>query len=121
LPLSFDYGQNQLLSTWYAGGTVVPLDFLVPRDVIKACARHAVTTLAAVPPLWVQLVEHDWPHDAVAAMRRLTNSGGTLTADLMRKMRSIFPDARIFPMYGLTEAFRSTYLDPASADRHPTS
>jgi acyl-CoA synthetase (AMP-forming)/AMP-acid ligase II len=36
LPLSFDYGQNQLLSTWYAGGSVVPFDYLVPRDVMKA-------------------------------------------------------------------------------------
>ncbi|MEO1221267.1 MAG: AMP-binding protein, partial [Pseudomonadota bacterium] len=64
LPLSFDYGQNQLLSTWYAGGRVVPLDYLFPRDVAKACAKHQVTTLAAVPPLWVQLTELDWPVEA---------------------------------------------------------
>lgn len=121
LPLSFDYGQNQLLSTWYAGGCVVPLDYLAPRDVIKASARHGVTTLAAVPPLWVQLVEQDWPTDAVAPIRRLTNSGGALTAELVRKLRALFPAARLFPMYGLTEAFRSTYLDPALVDRHPTS
>ena len=121
LPLSFDYGQNQLLSTWYAGGAVVPLDYLTPRDVIKACSRHSVTTLAAVPPLWVQLVEQEWPIDAVTAMRRLTNSGGALTVDLVRRLRSIFPDAKVFPMYGLTEAFRSTYLDPALVDSHPTS
>jgi acyl-CoA ligase (AMP-forming) (exosortase A-associated) len=121
LPLSFDYGQNQLLSTWYAGGSVVPLDYLTPRDVIKACARHGVTTLAAVPPLWVQLVEQDWPIDAVTPMRRLTNSGGALTVELVRKLRTLFPQARLFPMYGLTEAFRSTYLDPALVDSHPTS
>ena len=121
LPLSFDYGQNQLLSTWYAGGAVVPLDYLTPRDVIKACSRHSVTTLAAVPPLWVQLVEQEWPIDAVTAMRRLTNSGGALTVDLVRRLRSIFPDAKVFPMYGLTEAFRFTYLDPALVDSHPTS
>jgi acyl-CoA ligase (AMP-forming) (exosortase A-associated) len=121
LPLSFDYGQNQLLSTWYAGGSVVPLDYLTPRDVIKACSRHGVTTLAAVPPLWVQLVEQEWPADAVTAMRRLTNSGGALTIDLVRKLRAIFPQAKLFPMYGLTEAFRSTYLDPALVDSHPTS
>jgi acyl-CoA ligase (AMP-forming) (exosortase A-associated) len=121
LPLSFDYGQNQLLSTWYAGGSVVPLDYLTPRDVIKACARHGVTTLAAVPPLWVQLVEQDWPGDAVASMRRLTNSGGALTVELVRELRSIFADSKLFPMYGLTEAFRSTYLDPALVDSHPTS
>jgi acyl-CoA synthetase (AMP-forming)/AMP-acid ligase II len=80
-----------------------------------------VTTLAAVPPLWIQLVEQDWPGDAVASMRRLTNSGGALTVELVRKLRSIFVDTKLFPMYGLTEAFRSTYLDPALVDSHPTS
>ena len=121
LPLSFDYGQNQLLSTWYAGGCVVPLDFLFPRDVAKACAKHAVTTLAAVPPLWVQLTEIEWTAEASAPLRRLTNSGGALTTDLVRELTSIFPQADLYPMYGLTEAFRSTYLDPALVDKHPTS
>lgn len=121
LPLSFDYGQNQLLSTWYAGGCVVPLDFLFPKDVAKACAKHGVTTLAAVPPLWVQLTEIDWPEEARAPLRRLTNSGGALTVDLVRALRGLFPDARLFPMYGLTEAFRSTFLDPDLTDSHPTS
>ena len=121
LPLSFDYGQNQLLSTWYAGGSVVPLDFLFPRDVAKACAKHGATTLAAVPPLWVQLTETEWPAEASAPLRRLTNSGGALTVDLVRQLRGLFPEARLFPMYGLTEAFRSTYLDPALVDTHPTS
>ncbi|MEX0342341.1 MAG: acyl-CoA ligase (AMP-forming), exosortase A system-associated [Erythrobacter sp.] len=121
LPLSFDYGQNQLLSTWYAGGCVVPLDYLFPRDVAKACARHGVTTLAAVPPLWVQLTGLDWPAEAVSSMRRLTNSGGALTVDLVSDLRSIFRESKIFPMYGLTEAFRSTYLDPGLVESHPTS
>ena len=121
LPLSFDYGQNQLFSTWYAGGSVVPLDYLTPRDVVKAVERHGVTTLAAVPPLWIQLTELEWPSETAARLRRLTNSGGALTADLVRKLRTLFPGARLFPMYGLTEAFRSTYLDPALVDAHPTS
>lgn len=121
LPLSFDYGQNQLLSTWYAGGCVAPLDFLFPRDVARACAKHGVTTLAAVPPLWVQLVEVDWPEVAINAMRRLTNSGGALTVELVRDLQHKFPKSHIFPMYGLTEAFRSTYLDPNLVDTHPTS
>ena len=121
LPLSFDYGQNQLFSTWLAGGSVVPLDYLTPRDVITACARHAVTTLAAVPPLWLQLAEQPWPPEATAPLRRLTNSGGALTADLVRALRTTFPQAKLYPMYGLTEAFRSTYLDPALVEAHPTS
>ncbi|MGV3510572.1 MAG: acyl-CoA ligase (AMP-forming), exosortase A system-associated [Novosphingobium sp.] len=121
LPLAFDYGQNQLLSTWYAGGSVVPLDYLTPRDVIKAVARQGVTTIAAVPPLWLQLAELDWPTEAASSLRRLTNSGGALTLSLVRALRAKFPAANLYPMYGLTEAFRSTYLDPALVDAHPTS
>jgi len=121
LPLSFDYGQNQLLSSWYAGASVVPLDYLTPRDVVKAIDRHDVTTLAAVPPLWVQLAELEWPDEVAAKLRRLTNSGGALTPPLVKRLRSLFPQAQLFAMYGLTEAFRSTFLDPALIDSNPTS
>jgi acyl-CoA ligase (AMP-forming) (exosortase A-associated) len=121
LPLSFDYGQNQLLSTWFAGGCVVPLDYLMPRDVVKAIEKHEITTLAAVPPLWVQLAELEWPEAAASSLKRLTNSGGALTPDLVKRLRALFPAARLFAMYGLTEAFRSTYLEPALIDSHPTS
>ncbi|HAU21834.1 MAG TPA: AMP-binding protein, partial [Erythrobacter sp.] len=69
----------------------------------------------------VQLVEIEWSDEAIASMRRLTNSGGALSRELVRDLRSRFPDARLFPMYGLTEAFRSTYLDPDLVDTHPTS
>jgi len=119
LPLSFDYGQNQLFSTWWAGGCVVPLDYLLPGHVAKAAAEHRITTLAGVPPLWVQLVETDWPEEACAHLRRLTNSGGALTLSLIAKMRVTFPGVDIVAMYGLTEAFRSTYLPPALLDAHP--
>ena len=121
LPLSFDYGQNQLLSAWAAGASVAPLDYLTARDVVRACAHHGATTLAAVPPLWVQLVEQDWPQEATAPLRRLTNSGGALSERLVRRLRALFPDAALYPMYGLTEAFRSTFLDPALVDAHPTA
>ena len=121
LPLSFDYGQNQLFSSWIVGAAVVPLDYLFPRDVAKACARHGVTTLAAVPPLWVQLTEVEWPDGSADTLRRLTNSGGALTRELVGDLRARFPQARLYPMYGLTEAFRSTYLDPDLVDSHPTS
>ncbi|MFL6859012.1 MAG: acyl-CoA ligase (AMP-forming), exosortase A system-associated [Allosphingosinicella sp.] len=121
LPFAFDYGQNQLLSTWAAGGCVVPLDYLAPRDLIRAVEAHAITTLAGVPPLWVQLVEAPWPPRAALALRRLTNSGGRLPASIVRRMRELFPAAELHSMYGLTEAFRSTSLDPALLDAHPDS
>ena len=121
LPFSFDYGQNQLLSTWAAGGCVVPLDYLTARDVIKAVEGQAITSLAGVPPLWVQLTEAQWPVETAARLRRLTNSGGALTRALVAKLRALFPNADLYPMYGLTEAFRSTYLPPELVESHPES
>jgi acyl-CoA ligase (AMP-forming) (exosortase A-associated) len=120
MPLSFDYGQNQLLGGWYAGAAIAPLDYLTARDVVKAVERERLTTLAAIPPLWVQLVEQDWG-EAGTTLRRLTNTGGALTPSLVHKLRMKFPQAELYAMYGLTEAFRSTYLDPALIDAHPTS
>lgn len=121
LPLSFDYGQNQLFSTWMAGAAVAPLDYLTPRDVVKAVERVGATTLAGVPPLWVQLLETEWPEAAARRLRRLTNSGGALTVRMVRGLRERFPEADLYPMYGLTEAFRSTFLQPALVDDHPES
>ena len=121
LPFSFDYGQNQLLSTWAAGGCVVPLDYLAARDVIRAVDTHKISSLAGVPPLWVQLVEAPWPPATALSLRRLTNTGGKLAPSVIRRMRELFPAADIYSMYGLTEAFRSTYLEPALLDDHPDS
>lgn len=121
LPLSFDYGQNQLLSTWAAGARAVPFDYLLAKDVAKAVARFEITTLAGVPPLWLQLLDHNWLPESAARLRRITNSGGALTPVLIDRLRAQFPVADIVPMYGLTEAFRSTWLDPALVAAHPTS
>ena len=93
LPFAFDYGQNQLLSSWAAGASVVPLDYLAARDVIRAVERHKISTLAGVPPLWVQLIEAPWPAQAALSLRRLTNSGGKLAPSVIRRMRELFPAA----------------------------
>ena len=121
LPLAFDYGQNQLLSAWAAGGHAIAFDYLLPKDVVRAVGRHDVTVLAGVPPLWIQLAEADWSKGEGASLRTLTNSGGHLPETVFRKLRGLFPQAEVHLMYGLTEAFRSTTLDPALADEHSDS
>ena len=121
LPLSFDYGQNQLFSTWAAGASVWPLDFLTAKDVVRAVERHDITTLAGVPPMWTQVLEAAWRGDVAARLLRLTNSGGALMPRMVRALRERFPNALLYPMYGLTEAFRSTYLPPGLVDAHPDS
>lgn len=121
LPLAFDYGQNQLLSAWASGGHAIALDYLMPRDLVRAVRRHDVTVLAGVPPLWLQLADADWSKGEGAGLRTLTNSGGHLPEPVVRKLRGLFPKARLHLMYGLTEAFRSTSLDPALVGEHPDS
>ena len=121
LPLAFDYGQNQLLSSWAAGAHVIGFDYLLPRDVVRAVGRHDVTILAGVPPLWLQLTETQWPDEVGASLRTLTNSGGHLPEPVVRRLRQQFPEARLHLMYGLTEAFRSTSLDPDLVDSKPDS
>lgn len=121
LPLSFDYGFNQLTTGLLAGARTVLLDYLTPRDVVSAVARHGITTLAGVPPLWMQLMAAAWPEGAGDTLRTLTNSGGRMPVALTRQIRARFPHAKLFLMYGLTEAFRSSYLDPALVDARPES
>ena len=100
---------------------MAPLDYLTARDVVKAVERVEATTLAGVPPLWTQLLDAEWPAQTAARLKRLTNSGGALTPVMVRALQARFPAADLYPMYGLTEAFRSTYLPPALVEANPDS
>ena len=121
LPFSFDYGFSQLTTSFYAGATVVLLNYLLPADVLKAAKRYQITGLAGVPPLWLKLGALEWPAEVVRSLRYLTNSGGALPVPVIRQLQQKLNDTDIYLMYGLTEAFRSTYLPPAELDARPTS
>lgn len=121
LPLSFDAGFSQLSTGFAAGAQVVLTEYLLPRDVVRLCAKHRITGLTGVPPLWVQLADQDWPPEATAELRYFASTGGRMPKTTLERLRAIFPAAEPFLMYGLTEAFRSTYLDPAEVDRRPDS
>jgi acyl-CoA ligase (AMP-forming) (exosortase A-associated) len=121
LPLSFDAGFCQLTTGFTAGAHVVLVNYLLPRDVVKLCAKHQVTGLTCVPPLFLQLTEQKWPEEATRSLRYFANTGGRMPKSTLDRLRALFPQAKPFLMYGLTEAFRSTYLDPAEVDRRPDS
>jgi acyl-CoA synthetase (AMP-forming)/AMP-acid ligase II len=97
LPLSFDAGLSQLTTGFSAGASVTLMDYLLPRDVIRAVAKYRITGLTGVPPLWNQL-------PATTA-----------------KLRAALPATDVYLMYGLTEAFRSTYLPPDQVGTRPDS
>ena len=120
LPLSFDYGFSQLTTAFSVGASCYLLEYLLPRDIIKAVAREKITGLALVPPLWVQLAELDWSAEA-QHLRYFTSSGGAMPTGTLAALRRQVPNALPFLMYGLTEAFRSSYLPPSEVDKRPTS
>jgi acyl-CoA ligase (AMP-forming) (exosortase A-associated) len=121
LPLSFDAGFSQLTTAFHAGARVVLLNYLLPRDVLRTMEREQVTGLTAVPPLYIQLAGLDWPAAIDARLRYFANTGGRMPRETLQSLRSKVPSAKPFLMYGLTEAFRSTYLPPEEVDRRPDS
>ena len=121
LPLSFDAGFSQLTTAFHAGASVVLLNYLLPKDVVKAVVTHRVTGLTAVPPLWIQLTQVKWPESVSEHFRYFANTGGRMPFDTLKSLRALLPRAKPYLMYGLTEAFRATYLPPEEVDRRPDS
>ncbi|MYN25128.1 acyl-CoA ligase (AMP-forming), exosortase A system-associated [Duganella levis] len=119
LPLSFDYGLSQLTTAFAVGACAVLLNHLLLRDVIDAVDRDRITGLAGVPPLWIQLSELSWHH--ARRLRYITNSGGVMPQHTIKALRKALPHVEIYLMYGLTEAFRSTYLAPEQLAIRPES
>jgi acyl-CoA synthetase (AMP-forming)/AMP-acid ligase II len=78
LPLSFDAGFSQLTTGFTAGAHVVLVNYLLPRDVVRLCAKHGVTGLTCVPPLWIQLADQSWPAEATTRMRYFASTGGRM-------------------------------------------
>ncbi len=121
LPLSFDYGMNQLTTMFLVGGLAVLINHLFPRDVVTMVEKEKITGLAAVPPLWIQLSQLSWPPSISEHLRYFTNSGGHMPRETLAALRTALPKTKPYLMYGLTEAFRSTYLPPSEVDNRPDS
>jgi acyl-CoA ligase (AMP-forming) (exosortase A-associated) len=123
LPFSFDAGMNQLMTAWQQGATLILINFVFAREVVKTLIAERVTGLAGVPTFWSLLSQpssglHKQP---LPHLRYITNTGGAMPQPVLAKLRELLPPTRVYLMYGLTEAFRSTYLPPEELDRRPTS
>jgi amino acid adenylation domain-containing protein len=122
LPFSFDYGFNQLLCAVYLGATLVIERAPLPQQIVATLRAQRITVLPAVPPLWLQLLRVEgFRSSAMPALRLMTNTGGRIPTEAVRALRAAQPQAQLILMYGLTEAFRSTYLPPAAVDQRPDS
>src|SRR5712692_433508 len=123
LPFSFDAGMNQLMTAFEKGGTLVLINFVFAREIVQMLLKERITGLAGVPTLWSLLAQ---PNSTLAKeplphLRYITNTGGAMPQAVLKVLREVLPATKVFLMYGLTEAFRSTYLPPEELDRRPTS
>lgn len=121
LPLSFDAGFSQLTTAFAVGARAVLMNYLLPRDAVKAAAAEGITGITGIPPLWVQLAQCRWPEEATRRLRYVANTGGRMPRPVLDRLRALLPTTRPYLMYGLTESFRSTYLPPSEVDRRPDS
>ncbi len=126
VPLNFDYGLNQLTSTLCKGCTLVLYKYLLPAGLLETIGAEKITGLPALPPIWAsvfnpKLANIDPGAYDFSSLRYIANTGAKLPVPLVRKVRETFPKAELYLMYGFTEAFRSTYLDPKEVDRIPDS
>jgi amino acid adenylation domain-containing protein len=123
LPWSFDYGLNQVLATFAAGATVVIQRSTHPPDISRTLVAAEVTGMAGVPTLWAAMTGPGSPlaNQPLPSLRYVTNSGGPLAPVTIDRIRTAQPHTDLYLMYGLTEAFRSTYLDPELVATRPTS
>lgn len=123
LPLSFDYGLNQLLTAVEQRAALVLLTFRFGDEIVRTIRDHGCTGLAGVPTVWSILTRAAplLPKTPLPTLRYITNSGGAVPSATTARLRELLPDTSIYLMYGLTEAFRSTYLPPDQVDLRPTS
>lgn len=122
LPFSSVYGLNQLLCAVRCAATLIVSLTPVPHQLITEARGRGATVLAAVPPLWLQLLATPAFRSApIESLRIVQNAGGHLPVEAVRQLRAAQPNARLFLQYGMTETFRSTFLDPDEVDRHPDS
>jgi acyl-CoA ligase (AMP-forming) (exosortase A-associated) len=123
LPFSFDAGLNQLFTAVEKSATLVLLKFRFGEEIVREIRRERCTGLAGVPTIWAILAGSapSLRRETLDSMRYFTNTGGPVPTATLRRIRDAQPHVDFFLMYGLTEAFRSTYLPPSEVDRRPTS
>jgi amino acid adenylation domain-containing protein len=125
LSLNFDYGLNQLWQTLFMGSSLYLHDLIFPRDLFRLLASERITALPVMPVIISRMFDPQLPgpNDALdfSALRYICTSGGPVTGTMLGHLRRTFPGTDIVLMYGLTEAFRSSWLPPDQVTVRPTS
>lgn len=123
LPLAFDYGLYQMIMAFRTGARLVlERSFAFPAHILGVIKQERVTGFPGVPTIFASLSElkslksHDF-----SSIHYVTNTAAALPLKHILMLQDLFPGARIYSMYGLTECKRCTFLPPADLERKPLS
>jgi acyl-CoA synthetase (AMP-forming)/AMP-acid ligase II len=123
LPLSFDYGLYQMIMAFLRGARLVlERSFAFPAQTLRLMVEEGITGFPGVPTIFAILAEMKSLKDYdLSRLRFVTNTAAALPLKHIAALKEMFPHARIFSMYGLTECKRCTYLPPEDLERKPAS
>ena len=125
LSLNFDHGLNQLWQTMFMGSSLYLHDLIFPRDLFRMLAAQRITALPVMPVIISRMFDPQLPGPDddldFSALRYVSTTGGPVTARMLAQLRKTFPSTDIVLMYGLTEAFRSSWLPADQVATRPTS
>ena len=123
LPISFDYGLYQILMATKVGATLVlEKSFAFPQTIFNKIAAEHVTGLPIVPTMASIILQmRDLRGDAFPHLRYITNTAAALPPAHIERLQKLFPQARLYSMYGLTECKRCTWLPPSELRKRPGS
>src|SRR6266446_8866882 len=116
MPLTSDYSLNQLWQTLYVGSSLHLHDLIFPRDLFRLLAAQRITALPVMPVIITRMFDPRLPGPEAdldfSALRYVCTTGGPVTARMLDQLQKTFQGTDIVLMYGLTEAFRSSWLPP---------
>lgn len=125
LIFNLDYGLNQIFCTLYKKATLALHRFILPEDFFNHIINDKVTVLPLMPVNISQMFDEDMSRipsaELFSGVKTITSSGGNVTAKMIKDCKNTFQQADFYSMHGLTEAFRSTYLDPSQVQIRPDS
>lgn len=125
LIFNLDYGLNQIFNAILNKSTLALHRFILPDDFFDHIVNDQVTVLPLMPVNISQMFDEDLSGnpkpDRFDHLRIITSSGGNVNERMVSNCANTFRNAQFFSMHGLTEAFRSTYLDPRQIKIRPDS
>lgn len=122
LSLNFDYGLNQLWQTFLVGATLHLHEFIFVNDFFNFLYKQKISMLPLMPVLISHFTKFKENQNLDKfSVLKISSTGGALSQQMIDGLSYLFPKAKIFSMFGLTEAFRSTFLDPNFIKTKPKS